>query len=226
MRARARLHADQAGRQRRNEFQQPGARHTGTHQGRPARGVHTVNGKHVLGKIDSDSDNSHGLPLLNKLMRHLHFPSWHFVAGRRNTRLVRDGEVPLSATSFASEASDIIGTWTWTIAKTGCTMTRTFRGDGSTAVVNGKKNTTGTFNVKWTRERTGRMLVHSVATDDGGTDCDDTASSTVGKRYISCVHTDGSGLHMCLDSARSACLGPYREALNHQWRRSTDDRVP
>jgi MFS family permease len=28
------------------------------------------------------------------LMRHSHFPSWHFVAGRRNMRLVRDGEVP------------------------------------------------------------------------------------------------------------------------------------
>jgi hypothetical protein len=28
------------------------------------------------------------------LMRHSHFPSWHFVAGRPNTRLFRDGEVP------------------------------------------------------------------------------------------------------------------------------------
>ena len=33
-------------------------------------------------------------PFSNELMRHSHFPSWHFVAGRRNTRLVRDGEVP------------------------------------------------------------------------------------------------------------------------------------
>jgi len=49
--------------------------------------------KDILGKIDSDSDNSHGLPLSNELMRHLHFPSWHFVAGRRNTRPGRDGEV-------------------------------------------------------------------------------------------------------------------------------------
>jgi hypothetical protein len=50
--------------------------------------------KDVLGEIDSQSDNSHGLPLSNELMRHSHFPSWHFVAGCRNTRLVRDGEVP------------------------------------------------------------------------------------------------------------------------------------
>jgi len=46
----------------------------------------------VLGEIDPNGDNGHGLPLL--LMRHSHFPSWHFVAGRRITRLVRDGEVP------------------------------------------------------------------------------------------------------------------------------------
>jgi len=45
--------------------------------------------------LDSQSDNSsHGLPLSNELMRHLHFASWNFVAGRRSTRLVRDAEVP------------------------------------------------------------------------------------------------------------------------------------
>jgi hypothetical protein len=32
--------------------------------------------KHVLGEIDSRSDNNRGLPLSNELMRHLHFPSW------------------------------------------------------------------------------------------------------------------------------------------------------
>ena len=53
-----------------------------------------MHGKDILGKIDSDGNNSHGLPLLNELMKSSHFPSRHLVAGCRNTRLARDGEVP------------------------------------------------------------------------------------------------------------------------------------
>jgi hypothetical protein len=58
-----------------------------------ALGIHAVDGIEVLGKIDSDSDNSHGLPLPNEFMR----PPLSIVAlvvGRRNTRPVRDGEIP------------------------------------------------------------------------------------------------------------------------------------
>lgn len=114
-----------------------------------------------------------------------------------------------STLAGASDATDLIGTWTWTIPKTGCAMTRTFRSDGSTTVANGKKVTSGTFTVKSNREKTGRMLVYTVAFDDGGRDCDGTASTTVGERYLTYVHTDGAGLHMCLDASRSVCLGPY-----------------
>jgi hypothetical protein len=35
-----------------------------------------VHGKHVLGEIDADEDNGHGLPLWNELMRFA-TPSWH-----------------------------------------------------------------------------------------------------------------------------------------------------
>lgn len=111
----------------------------------------------------------------------------------------------------ASDSSDLLGTWTWTIPKTGCTMTRTFRDDGTISVVNGQKSTAGTFTVKWNRERTGRMLVSTITSDSGGKDCDGTTTSTVGRRYLAYVHTDGAGLLMCLDSARSSCLGPYRK---------------
>ena len=81
-------------RQRGNELQQLAARDALAYQRCAACGIHTMQGKDILGEIDSQSDNSHGLPLSNELMRHSHFPSWHFVAGRRNARLVRDGEVP------------------------------------------------------------------------------------------------------------------------------------
>ncbi|MCC6850665.1 MAG: IS66 family insertion sequence element accessory protein TnpB [Rubrivivax sp.] len=55
--------------------------------------VHRVHRKHVLGEIDSNGQNGHGLPLPNESMEELHFPSWHSLpiaaAG-----LARDGEVP------------------------------------------------------------------------------------------------------------------------------------
>jgi hypothetical protein len=48
-------------------------------------------------------------------------------------------------------------------------------------------------------------------TDDGGINCDGSSSSTVGTRYLAYVFTDSAGLLMCLDSARTSCLGPYRK---------------
>ena len=55
--------------------------------------IDAIHGKHVLGEIDTDSQNSHGLPLPNELMRDR--------ASHRGTelpftamRLFRDGEVP------------------------------------------------------------------------------------------------------------------------------------
>jgi hypothetical protein len=112
--------------------------------------------------------------------------------------------------SQASDAGDLIGTWTWTLPKTNCAMTRTFRSDGTTTVVNGKKTVTGTYVVKWNKARTARALTSTIATDDGGVDCDGTKASTVGTRYQVYVFTEGPGLHMCLDSARTSCLGPYQ----------------
>jgi hypothetical protein len=86
-------HAHRARRQRRDDLQQ---------LARAARwGASALSypwhphqqGKHVLGEIDTQSDNGHGLPLSNELMR--------FRTSNRGTslplaamRLVRDGEVP------------------------------------------------------------------------------------------------------------------------------------
>jgi len=43
---------------------QLGARHGRAHQRRLARLIYTVHRKHVLGEIDANEDNGHGLPLL------------------------------------------------------------------------------------------------------------------------------------------------------------------
>ena len=58
------LHADDARRQCRDEFEQLGTRHTGTHQRWLACDINAMNSKDVLGEIDTDGDNGrHGLPL-------------------------------------------------------------------------------------------------------------------------------------------------------------------
>ena len=71
------------------------------HESGIACGIRAMNGKDILGEIDSDGDNGgHGLPLPQKtseLMKSSTFPSWHSVAVNRKphgARLARDGEVP------------------------------------------------------------------------------------------------------------------------------------
>ncbi|CAM2160416.1 conserved hypothetical protein [Paraburkholderia tropica] len=63
MSAGARFHPDEARWQLRDQRHQLISRHTRLDQHRFAGLVHTVNGEDILGKIDSDSDNRHGLPL-------------------------------------------------------------------------------------------------------------------------------------------------------------------
>ena len=56
--------------------------------------VDTVQGKHVLGEIDSSVQNVHGPPLSSELMmkERLHFPSWHSLPASASRR-ARDGEI-------------------------------------------------------------------------------------------------------------------------------------
>ena len=93
VRAGAGFHADHAGRQGRDQRMQLVARHRRAHKLRLAGLVDAVHGKNVLGEIDTDSQNSHGLPLPSELMRvrTSHRGTSLPVAA---TRLVRDGEVP------------------------------------------------------------------------------------------------------------------------------------
>jgi len=59
----ARFYADQARLGRCDELKQLGARHVGPNLCGLACGIYAMNGKDVLGEIDSDGDNVHGLPL-------------------------------------------------------------------------------------------------------------------------------------------------------------------
>jgi hypothetical protein len=112
--------------------------------------------------------------------------------------------------ALANDHADLLGTWSWSMPRPACQITRTFSADGTTQVVNGGKKTSGTFVVKANRERTARQLIYTVTSDDGGTDCDGSTHKTVGARYLSYVDVSGSSLRMCLDAAKSSCLGPYR----------------
>jgi hypothetical protein len=55
--------------------------------------VYTVNRKCILGEIDADVENSHGLPVPSGLMRFA-TPSWHSLPYAALGRTLRGGEVP------------------------------------------------------------------------------------------------------------------------------------
>lgn len=93
----ARFHADEAWRQRCDQLKQFGPGHAGANQYGFACGIHTMNGEDVLGGIDTNGDNGHGLPLstqTSELMRFRtsHLGTWVPIAA--TVRCARDGEVP------------------------------------------------------------------------------------------------------------------------------------
>ncbi len=113
----------------------------------------------------------------------------------------------------ATRDNDLLGTWTWTMPKTGCVITRSFRPDGTIVFVNGKKTTEGTYSIRTAKSRDAPFVVYSVTRDGGGRNCDDESGSTVGKRYLAYYRFDvlKTEMTMCLSSDRATCLlGPYR----------------
>jgi hypothetical protein len=66
---RAGFHADRARRQSRHQLHQLGPRNARVLHFGFAGIAHAVHGKHVLGEINTNGQNSHGLPLPNMLMR-------------------------------------------------------------------------------------------------------------------------------------------------------------
>ena len=94
VRAGARLDADGARRQRGHQSVELGARNLGLAQLHGTCGIDAVHSEHVLGQIDTNGQNGHGLPLSSELMR--------VRTSHRGTELpiaaipqrARDGEVP------------------------------------------------------------------------------------------------------------------------------------
>lgn len=121
--------------------------------------------------------------------------------------LVALAVLPNAAT--AQTQADLIGTWTLNMPKPACTLTRTFRADGSIVVVNGEKRTEGTFVFRPGKGAGAPTVVYTVSKDAGGRDCDGSSADTTGKRYLFYVEIDRIGLRTCFDSARTSCLGPY-----------------
>jgi len=121
--------------------------------------------------------------------------------------------VALPVPAQTTRDNDLLGTWTWTMPKTGCVITRTFRPDGTILVVNGKKTTEGTYSIRTSKSSDAPFVVYSVTRDGGGRSCDDESDSTVGKRYLAYFNFNfpKTEMTMCLSSDRATCLlGPYR----------------
>jgi len=118
-----------------------------------------------------------------------------------------------ASSSFAQDPgqNDILGTWTWTMPKTNCVITRTYRADGMSQVMNGGKKTEGRFSVRTDRDSGMRMVIYTVSKDGGGQNCDGESDDTTGRRYLAYFETKGSNLTMCIGPDRAACVyGPYR----------------
>jgi len=117
------------------------------------------------------------------------------------------------ASSFAQDPvqGDLLGTWTWTMPKTNCVITRTYRADGTSLIINGQKKTEGKFAVRTDRDSGMRMVIYTVSKDGGGRNCDGESDDTTGTRDLAYFETKGSNLTMCIGPDRAACVyGPYR----------------
>ena len=84
---------DHARRQRRDQRMQLLADHRRSNQLGLAPMIDAVNSKNILGQINTDGQNRHGLPLPNELMR-VHTSHRGTQLPFAAMRLVRDGEVP------------------------------------------------------------------------------------------------------------------------------------
>ena len=88
------------------------------------------------------------------------------------------------ASSFAQDPvqSDILGTWTWTMPKTNCGITRTYRANGTSLIMNGQKKTDGKFSVRTDRDSGMQIVIYMVSKDGGGRNCDGESDDTTGMR--------------------------------------------
>ena len=88
------FHSNQARRQLDDQRQQLFTRHFGFDQHRLVVLIHPMYRKDVLGEIDSDGDNAHGLPLLWFQMDDFDITILALRCRAALTPLPRDGEVP------------------------------------------------------------------------------------------------------------------------------------
>ena len=70
------------------------ARHAEAQQSRSTTGIHAVNGKDVLCKVDAYGYDGHGLPLSIELMRIRTSHRGTQLPSPASSRAARDGEVP------------------------------------------------------------------------------------------------------------------------------------
>ena len=93
MGARAGFHCDGARWQRGDQLDESAASDPGLNQCRFSDLVDPMDGEDILGEIDADEYDGHGLPLSSEVMR-VATPSWHWMPFAASLRLARDGEVP------------------------------------------------------------------------------------------------------------------------------------
>ncbi len=116
--------------------------------------------------------------------------------------------LPLSAAaqSQAELLREMEGTWRWTTPD-GCVITRTFRADGTSRTVNGKKATESTVAPKFDKGFGARMYVQVITKDEGGRDCDGESGDTTRMRYLAFfdVSMFKREFKLCRHPGKTAC---------------------
>lgn len=80
---------------------------------------------------------------------------------------------------------NIVGTWEWARKKDGCAEQFVFRENGTVSIRRGNKRTENTYSMSWAPEPNGRYrLTITTLRDDGGRDCEDSATDSTGQRRV------------------------------------------
>ena len=121
--------------------------------------------------------------------------------------------LPLSAAaqSRAELLRELEGIWRWTTPD-GCVVTRTFRADGTSRTLNGKKTTESTIAPRFDQGLGARLYVQVITKDEGGRNCDGESSDTTGNRYLAFfgVSMFKRELKLCIDPGMTALCDAYR----------------
>ena len=113
--------------------------------------------------------------------------------------------------ALAQSPPSIVGHWTWTRAKNGCTETYEYRAGGKLFVVSGTEKTENEYSISLVPNQGGFFAMTITTTkEESGVDCSNSHAGSMGKTSTAYVKFSPSGDQhiVCYDSEGKRCYGP------------------